>query len=209
MRLIERIIKANLCVHEGKLFIRRHCVYILTKSIIPVNSCVLLEKDGQEYLEVEHLPEATYRQLGFLFDVAFLTRELTDRKDESDVEKALRIFESEQAKEASLVEFLKLDFEDVIRDPSHFEPTYLDFKFPPEVARRKALTHGLLLYIFSFIKKCNRYDEAFKLLIELKPDCELPLDSLKKFYKQVKLLSRTGLPHGLLFKEKPPLADSS
>lgn len=195
MEFISHIIQSNFLFHNQNIYVRSSYIdrFLNSESL----STERIEHKGRTYFQLSKLTKES-RETIELPELSLIYQELYKVNPNINNPYVVRYLNS-----------LKNSFLEVIRNCEPFMQTYSDYKLDPAVMKRKALTHAIMHFAGPFLRKFpDRYDAVFKILIELNPDTDLPLESIQEFYIKVNEIIRAGLPHGLL-KDLPAPLDTS
>jgi len=196
MEFITHIIKLNFLIKEDKIYIKSSYLSLFVNCNALTQQPI--QHNGKSYFELNSLP------LEVIESTALPEEMLIYQELYLVYPSATNPYVSRYLKS------LKINLEHIINDPSPFIGTYSDYKLDSDIVKRKALTHGVMYYISPFLTKFpDRYESIFNILVELSPEVELPLSSLRKFCSRVDEIIRAGLPFALTRDIKPPLENST
>lgn len=195
MQFISQIIQSNFLFYNVTIYVRSSYIDLFFDS--NTLETEKIEHKGRIYFHLDTIPEES-RKVIEIPEISLIYQELYRANPNIKNPYVVRYLNS-----------LKNSFLEVIRDCEPFMQTYSDYKLDSMAMKRKALTHGIIHFAGPFLKKFpDRYDAVFKILRELNPDIELPLNSIQNFYIKTDEIIRAGLPHGLIKDLRAPLDTS-
>jgi hypothetical protein len=205
--ILDAIVNNGQREHNGKEYILDLLFSVITE-FKPIRGLVKKEIDGQLFVDVDSISDEVSDRLGLYRSSIYNFRDegevlpkTTADTQEDTLDEGPATAETPPGERCF---FAEIDVQNAIalakQHESHFEDYFID----REVIARKAMTLSILRKIGQDLSDKLYLETVFKLLKENKIDCDLPLDSIQKFYRKLKWYCRTGFFDGCINIENNP-----
>lgn len=184
--LLNQIMSKNHRSKNGKLYISAYLFSFLSGK--NENNQYNKEMiDGFSFIEIESIPYEIRMELG-LFKTGIRENNL---EEETSINLPIH-------KSTNYEMYAKIDIESALREEKRYLHEFIDYYTDISTVKKKARTLAILIKISKGEKTEEYFQSVYKMLLDLKPDCELTFKNFRDFYKKYKEYQRIGFVQGLL-----------